>query len=152
LWKRGAVLELKQSVVLKVVQSELERDWAIQPMRSHTMGHMYVNADGFYEWQKVGSKQRQPYNFGMADDSMFALAGLWERWRDPDDTVVESFTILTTQPNCLVAEVHDRVPVILAPDYYDSTLDKRERPAIRSGRCFVGSYSSDLNVRIESIY
>jgi len=42
-----------------------------------------IPADSFNEWQKVGPKKKQPYNFGMIDDSVFAFAGLWERWRDP---------------------------------------------------------------------
>lgn len=44
-----------------------------------------IPADGFYEWLRLGSKQKQPYNFGMVDDSPFAFAGLWERWQDQDN-------------------------------------------------------------------
>jgi putative SOS response-associated peptidase YedK len=82
-----------------------------------------VLADGFYEWQKVSPKQKQPYNFGMADDSMFAFAGLWERWKDPGRGIVESCTILTTEPNFLVAGVHNRMPAILRSEDYDHWLD-----------------------------
>lgn len=82
-----------------------------------------VPADGFYEWQKLGHKEKQPYNIGMADDSVFAFAGLWERWPDPAGTHVNSFTILTTAANPLVAGIHDRMPVILKPDDYDLWLD-----------------------------
>jgi putative SOS response-associated peptidase YedK len=94
-----------------------------------------VPADGFYEWvERDGGKQ--PYRVAFADDRPFALAGLWERWRPPqvqtgldafgggerdtadadDHPVVESFTILTTEPNDLVADLHDRMAVILDPD------------------------------------
>jgi putative SOS response-associated peptidase YedK len=73
--------------------------------------------------QKVGTKQKQPYSFSMTDDSLFAFAGLWERWRDPADEFVETCTILTTKPNSLVADVHDRMPVILQPEDYDLWLD-----------------------------
>jgi putative SOS response-associated peptidase YedK len=59
----------------------------------------------------------------MQDDSLFAFAGLWDRWRDPTDTVIESCTILTTTPNSLLADVHDRMPVILRRDDYDQWLD-----------------------------
>jgi putative SOS response-associated peptidase YedK len=71
----------------------------------------------------VGNKQKQPYSFGIIDDSVFAFAGLWERWRDPAREYIESFTILTTKPNSLVAEVHDRMPAILKPEDYDLWLD-----------------------------
>jgi putative SOS response-associated peptidase YedK len=77
----------------------------------------------FYEWGKSGTKVKQPYNFGMADDALFAFAGLWERWRDPPSEFIETFTILTTKPNSLVADVHDRMPAILKPEDYDLWLD-----------------------------
>jgi putative SOS response-associated peptidase YedK len=82
-----------------------------------------IPADGFYEWEKLGTKLKQPYSFGMTDDSLFAFAGLWERWRDPACEFVETCTIITTKPNTLVADVHDRMPVILKPEDYDLWLD-----------------------------
>jgi putative SOS response-associated peptidase YedK len=60
----------------------------------------------------------------MIDDSVFAFAGLWERWRDPTGDVVETCTILTTTSNTLVGDVHDRMPVILGSDTYDLWLDR----------------------------
>jgi putative SOS response-associated peptidase YedK len=90
-----------------------------------------IPADGFYEWRPIGPKEKQPFSIGMADDSVFAFAGLWERWRDPDAELVETCTILTTQPNALVADVHDRMPVILKADDYDLWLDPGvTKPAI----------------------
>src|SRR5215470_3353607 len=82
-----------------------------------------VPADGFYEWKRLSSKEKQPYNIGLTDDSPFAFAGLWERWRDQDNKTIETCTILTTKPNSLVADVHDRMPVILRPEEYDLWLD-----------------------------
>lgn len=82
-----------------------------------------VPADGFYEWQKLGRKEKQPYNIGMADDSLFAFAGLWERWADPAGTLLNSFTILTTGANSLLAGIHDRMPVIVKREDYDLWLD-----------------------------
>ena len=79
-------------------------------------------ADGFFEWSRRG-KEKQPFHFGMQDDSLFAFAGLWDRWRDPTATVIESCSILTTTPNSLLADVHDRMPVILPPENYDLWLD-----------------------------
>src|SRR6266852_4618748 len=82
-----------------------------------------VPADGFYEWQKLGGKEKQPFNFGLADDSLFAMAGLWDRWRDPAGQYINSFTILTTSANSLVAGVHDRMPVIVRLEDYELWLD-----------------------------
>jgi putative SOS response-associated peptidase YedK len=74
-----------------------------------------VPIDGFYEWQKTGPKDKQPYAFALADRSIMALAGLWETWRSPANETVRSFTIITTTPNELCAPIHNRMPVILAP-------------------------------------
>ena len=59
-----------------------------------------IPADGFYEWQRNG-REKQLFHFGMHDDSLFGFAGLWDRWRDPTGTVIESCSILTTTPNSL---------------------------------------------------
>ena len=79
-------------------------------------------ADGFFEWRRSG-REKQPFHFGMQDDSLFAFAGLWDRWRDPAGDVVESCSILTTTPNSLLANIHDRMPVILRQENYDLWLD-----------------------------
>jgi len=74
--------------------------------------------------KRLGRKEKQPYNFGMKGDGIFAFAGLWERWRDlAAGQTVETCTILTTSPNVLVAGTHDRMPVILSPSDYDQWLD-----------------------------
>lgn len=86
-----------------------------------------IPADGFYEWKRSGPKEKQPFQFGMADGAPFAFAGLWDRWLAPDRETLESCTILTTAPNSLVSAVHDRMPAILAPEDYDLWLD----PGIR---------------------
>jgi len=82
-----------------------------------------IPADGFYEWKQLGTKVKQPYNFGMADNALFAFAGLWECWGGPSSESIETFTILTTKPNSLVADVHDRMPAILKPEDYELWLD-----------------------------
>lgn len=81
-----------------------------------------VPADAFFEWQTQGS-QKQPYCFRMADRGLFALGGLWERWQGPDEQIIETFSLLTTEPNELVATVHDRMPVIVRPADYERWLD-----------------------------
>jgi putative SOS response-associated peptidase YedK len=57
------------------------------------------------------------------DKELFAFAGLWDRWRSPQGDVIESCTIVTTTPNSLVSDIHDRMPVILKPEDYDLWLD-----------------------------
>ena len=85
-----------------------------------------VPFDCFYEWKKL-SKGRQPYAVGLADRRLMALAGLWETWRSPAGERVRSFTIVTTAPNARLAELHDRMPVILAPENWPAWLG--EAPA-----------------------
>jgi putative SOS response-associated peptidase YedK len=77
-----------------------------------------IPADGFYEWQKVRGASKQPFHFSMANDELFALAGIWEAWND-----IESFTILTTTANALLEPIHERMPVILRPEDYERWLD-----------------------------
>ena len=81
-----------------------------------------IPADGFYEWRKMGSV-KQPYCFEVGEGEVFALAGLWDQWTSPDGEVIESCTILTTTPNSLVADLHDRMPVIVPSDKYELWLD-----------------------------
>ena len=66
---------------------------------------------------------KQPYCFEVAEGEVFALAGLWDEWTSPDGEIIESCTILTTGPNSLVEEMHNRMPVIVPPDKYDLWLD-----------------------------
>ena len=82
-----------------------------------------IPADGFYEWQKLSAKEKQPYNVGMQDGSIFAMAGLWDRWKDPSGSYLESCSVLTTHANPLLKEIHERMPVILKPEEYDQWLD-----------------------------
>ncbi len=74
-----------------------------------------IPADAFYEW-KADTKPKQPYAIRRADPGLFALAGLWENWKAPDGHWVRTATIITTQANELVARLHDRMPVVLAPE------------------------------------
>jgi putative SOS response-associated peptidase YedK len=82
-----------------------------------------VPADGYYEWKKRKGGQKQPYLARNADESPFAFAGLWERWQAPEEEVIESCTILTTDANDLTQPIHDRMPVILHPKDYGLWLD-----------------------------
>ncbi len=86
-----------------------------------------VPADGFYEWQKTGGK-KQPFYFCPRGERPFAFAGLWETWHKGDQEIV-SFTILTTAANELVRPLHDRMPVILAPENFAVWLDPHVQDA-----------------------
>jgi putative SOS response-associated peptidase YedK len=80
-----------------------------------------ILADGFYEWKKQ-EKEKQPYRFQLKNGEPFAFAGLWDRWDKGEETLY-SCTIITTKPNNLTKEVHDRMPVILPEDAYDLWLN-----------------------------
>ena len=82
-----------------------------------------VPADAFYEWQRLNAKTKRTYAFALKSGEPYALAGLWEHWRPRDGEALESFTILTTDPNELMAPVHNRMPVILEPRDYERWLD-----------------------------
>jgi putative SOS response-associated peptidase YedK len=82
-----------------------------------------IPADAFYEWQHAGGKTKQPFAFGMQSEEPYAFAGLWERWKPKEGGALESFTILTTDPNELAEKVHDRMPVILAPRDYGRWME-----------------------------
>lgn len=88
-----------------------------------------IPADGFYEWRKVDGR-KQPYCIGLVDGTPFAFAGLWERW-EREEQIVESCTILVTQANQSIAQIHDRMPVILDPAEYDAWLDPALQDAAR---------------------
>jgi len=83
-----------------------------------------VPASGFYEWKKLGAS-KQPYFIALRDGSPITFAGLWERW-GKGESRIESFTIVTGEPNSLVATLHDRMPVILDPSDYDTWLKPGE--------------------------
>jgi putative SOS response-associated peptidase YedK len=88
-----------------------------------------VPIDGFYEWKATAkSKTKQPHLIRLKSGQPLALAGLWETWSAPDGELVESFTILTTDANDVLRPIHDRMPVIIAPEDYDRWLDKATAP------------------------
>lgn len=83
-----------------------------------------VPATGFYEWKKLPAG-KQPYYFFLKSGRPMALAGLWECWSGGEGSVLETFTILTTQANQLLAPIHDRMPVLLSPEATEAWLDPR---------------------------
>lgn len=89
-----------------------------------------VPADGFYEWGRIGKKQA--FRFVMADDSPFAMAGLWESWKGRKGEVIESFAIITTGPNSLMEPIHNRMPVILRRNDYEEWLFSDDPESLKS--------------------
>lgn len=85
-----------------------------------------VPADGYYEWKALDAKTKQPYAFTLRSGGPFALAGLWDAWKGPDGGWLQSFAVITTDPNELAAKVHNRMPVILRPSDYDRWLDRTD--------------------------
>jgi len=82
-----------------------------------------VPADCFFEWQRLGPKSKRPFAIGLKSGEPFALAGLWESWRPRDGEPLETFTILTTDPNQVMEPIHNRMPVLLEPKDYDRWLE-----------------------------
>ncbi|WP_145142109.1 SOS response-associated peptidase [Paenibacillus sp. Y412MC10] len=83
---------------------------------------MVVVADGFYEWAHEGN-EKQPYRFRVQSNEVFAFAGLYDHWKSPEGQLVQSCTIITTDPNKLTSKVHDRMPVILGEEELKVWLD-----------------------------
>ncbi len=89
-----------------------------------------IPSSGFYEWKREGTR-KQPFYFQMCDERPFAFAGLWEHWEGEGSEAIESCTILTTEANEVLAPVHDRMPVIVAPGDYELWLDQKMNKAER---------------------
>ena len=81
-----------------------------------------IPADGFYEWVRTGGG-KQPHYIHFADGRPFAFAGLWERWNKGEGGPLDTCTIITTSPNELIENLHDRMPVILPPNHFEDWLE-----------------------------
>jgi putative SOS response-associated peptidase YedK len=114
-WARGAGKPL-----LNIRAETLRGKPGRSPMARE--GRLLVPAGGFYEWQRVG-RARQPYYYRLRDSPLFALAALCETVPASPAGLARHCAILTTQPNALVAEVHDRMPVIVPREAYSLWLD-----------------------------
>ena len=101
-----------------------------------------ILADGFYEWQKLGGKQKRPMRITLTSDAPFAFAGLWETWKDPEGELIKSCTIITTSANERLSPIHDRMPVILPQEQESFWLDQEvEDPVALSS--VIASYPDD---------
>ena len=81
-----------------------------------------VPVSGFYEWQDTG-EGKVPYHIYLKDEPLFALAGLYDTWVDPDGQQLDTYTIVTTSANSFMEKLHHRMPVILPQDMEDVWLD-----------------------------
>lgn len=82
-----------------------------------------IPADGFYEWKKEGTS-KQPYRILLSDGGIFSFAGLYDTWEDHEGKKLSTCTIITTTPNRLMADLHDRMPVILRTEDEEGWLDR----------------------------
>jgi putative SOS response-associated peptidase YedK len=103
-----------------------------------------VPVNSYYEWQVIDSKNtKQTWAIGLKSEEPFALGGIWDRWVSPDRQVeLESYSIITVEPNELLASMHDRMPLMIAPCDYERWLEPGDpqRPPIDLLR----SYDEDL--------
>lgn len=92
-----------------------------------------IPANGFYEWQHVSGKTKQPWHIFRADGAPLVFAGLWEKWQTPDGDLLESCSIITTDANEFMAEIHTRMPVILSNEERNTWLDVQiDEPTVLS--------------------
>lgn len=85
-----------------------------------------IPADGFYEWKKEGSN-KQPYRIVLRSRTVFGFAGLYDTWTGPNGEKISTCTIITTAPNELMADIHDRMPVILQRENEAVWLDRENQ-------------------------
>ncbi|MEN8163871.1 MAG: SOS response-associated peptidase, partial [Acidobacteriota bacterium] len=102
-----------------------------------------VPADGFYEWAKTADG-KQPFHIRFSDHRPFAFGGIWERWQQGPGEAVDSFTILTTSPNPVAAPIHDRMPVILAPEFWEEWLAASPLSPVRRETLFTPSPPDEM--------
>ncbi len=96
--------------------------------RSFERFRCLIVADGFYEWQRTAGGPKQPFHITRDDGALFAFAGLWSIWHAPDGGKLRTCTILTMAANSAIAGLHDRMPVILAPEAEPEWLDGSTPP------------------------
>lgn len=105
-----------------------------KPSFRHAFRHnrCIIPATGFYEWRTIGSR-KTPYFIHMANHDPMAFAGIWDMWKSPEGEMIETCAILTTQANAVVATLHDRMPVILPRESFETWLAPEvQDPAVLS--------------------
>ena len=145
--KIPAVLAMSEQIVMANFSWGLVPSWAKDPAigsgminaRSETVAEKpsfrsalkhrrcIVPADGWYEWQNLAGKKR-PHYFSAKDQSLIGFAGIYESWKDPTGNVLWTVSILTQLAKPEFAEVHDRMPVLVAPDLMNVWLSAQSQP------------------------
>jgi putative SOS response-associated peptidase YedK len=85
-----------------------------------------IPTNGFYEWQGDVPGKKQAYFIHRSDHSLFAFAGIWEHWLGSDGSEMETAAMITTEPGLPIATIHDRSPVVIAPENFERWLDGTE--------------------------
>lgn len=88
-----------------------------------------IPANGFYEWRK--DENKTPFRIFLHDEKLFAIAGIWEAWKDAENKIINSFSIITTEPNSLCRDIHNRMPVILKPEDELSWLSENNEESLK---------------------
>lgn len=103
-----------------------------RPLHRH---RCLIPMNGYYEWRKA---DKQPFRFTLQTEKLFCAAGLWDAWQSPDGSWLQSYSIITTDPNPVAVTIHNRMPALLHPNDYDVWLDREEteRPPIHLLRPF----------------
>jgi putative SOS response-associated peptidase YedK len=119
--------ELKEIKGLSTINARAEtiatsRTWR-EPMKKQ---RCLIPVNAFYEWPKEGKPPKQPYAFELSSGNLFAFAGVWDAWKDGEGHWLQSYAIVTTEANELMARIHPRMPVILHSRDYDRWLDREE--------------------------
>ncbi|MBN3583524.1 SOS response-associated peptidase [Algoriphagus aestuarii] len=111
-------------VAQKLINAKAETvDQKVSFKSSFQKRRCIIPADGFYEWKKLGKKTKIPYRFTLRDTELFSMAGIWEEYETLNGEIQHTFLILTTSPNEIVSEIHDRMPVILTKEQEKVWLD-----------------------------
>lgn len=87
-----------------------------------------VPANGFYEWQKGANKT--PFRIFLKSEELFAMAGIWETWKDAEERPVHTFSIITTAPNPLMESIHNRMPIILPRESEEAWLKENDQTVL----------------------
>jgi len=87
-----------------------------------------IPANGFYEWRKDANKT--PFRIFLKSEELFAMAGIWEVWKDAEERPVHTFSILTTSPNKLMESIHNRMPVILPRELEEAWLKENDQTVL----------------------
>lgn len=110
-----------------------------------------IPSDGFYEWQMQEDGKRQPMYIHRRDGDLFAFAGLWEEWKDPDGRPLRTCAIITVPANDVVSGIHDRMPAMLRPDQEAQWLDASLKSAPEVTRLLMPYASEDMETYAVSL-